>query len=83
MLQGHRLNVEEKKQRGSEGGRPGSGTRLGGRGGNMGRGGNSGPPRGRGGGMGSGFNRQDGPRGPSNTGPNPSQNRGGFGVPRR
>uniref|UniRef100_A0AAT9PXD0 Ras-GTPase-activating protein-binding-like protein n=1 Tax=Platynereis dumerilii TaxID=6359 RepID=A0AAT9PXD0_PLADU len=83
MLQGHRLNVEEKKQRGSEGGRPGSGTRLGGRGGGMGRGGNSGPPRGRGGGMGSGFNRQDGPRGPSNTGANPGGNRGGFGVPRR
>lgn len=86
MLAGHRLNVEEKKQRGSEGGRPGSGTRLGGRGGNMGRGGGSGPPRGRGGGgMGSGFNRQDGggPR-PSNTGANSGGGgRGGFGAPRR
>jgi len=82
MLQGHRLNVEEKKQRGTEGGRPGSGTRLG-RGGNLGgRGGSSGPPRGRGGGMGSGFNRQEGPR-PSNTGANAGGGRGGFGVPRR
>lgn len=40
---GHRINVEEKKQRGELGSRPGSGTRAGGRGGAM---------MGRGGGMG-------------------------------
>lgn len=58
MLRGeHRLNVEEKKQRGEQGGRPGSGTRIGGRGGmggGIGRGsmgsasrggGRGGPPR--------------------------------------
>lgn len=67
----HRLNVEEKKQRSEQGGRPGSGTRAP-RGG-MGRGGLGGPMRGgRGGGPPSG--RGGGP---------PSGPRGGFGAPRR
>jgi Ras GTPase-activating protein-binding protein 1 len=82
MLQGHRLNVEEKKQRGTEG-RPGSGNRLGRGGGSLNRGGSAGPNRGRGGGMGGpGYNRPDGPR-PTNQGTTSGGPRGGFGVPRR
>lgn len=66
----HRLNVEEKKQRGDQGGRPGSGTRLGGRGAsNMGRGGRGGM-----GGMGMPPSRMD-TRG--------GRGGGGFGGPPR
>jgi Ras GTPase-activating protein-binding protein 1 len=70
---GHRLNVEEKKQRGDTG-RPGSGSR-GGRGGmgGMGRGGSMMGRGGRGGNMGMGGGRTD----------NRGGGRGGFGGPRR
>ncbi|CAH1795195.1 unnamed protein product [Owenia fusiformis] len=50
MFQGHRLNVEEKKQRSETGGRPGSGTRSG-RGGSLGPRGPGGPGGPRGGGF--------------------------------
>lgn len=84
MIRGeHRLNVEEKKQRGEQGVRPGSGTRTGSRGGGppgMGRGGGNGPP----GGMSRGGSRggmSDRPRGGMG-GNGPQGNRGGF-APRR
>merc|ERR1712226_1450157 len=84
MLKGeHRLNVEEKKQRSEQGGRPGSGTRPGRGGGmgNMGPGRGGGPP-GRGGGGRGGMNRENRPdtRGPPGGG---GGGRGGFGGPRR
>ena len=77
----HRLNVEEKKQK-LDGGRPGSGTRIGGRGGlqmGPGRGGFGNPGRGGGRGGGPGGGRGGGDmRGLGNT-------RGGFrgGAPRQ
>lgn len=77
MLRGeHRLNVEEKKQRGEQG-RPGSGTRTGGRGGGMGMMGRGGMGNSRGGGRGGGPPRQDN----RNSGPPGGGQRGGFGAP--
>ncbi|KAI0217018.1 Ras GTPase-activating protein-binding protein 2 [Lamellibrachia satsuma] len=82
MLGDHRLNVEEKKQRGEQGGRPGSGTRLGGRGGSMGG-------MGRGGMGGRGGSRGGYGNGPGRGAENSRMGGGGggggrgFGVPRR
>ena len=82
MLGDHRLNVEEKKQRSEQGGRPGSGTRLGGRPGSMGGMGRGGMG-GRGGNRG-GFGSSSG-RGAENSRMGGGGGGGGgrgFGVPR-
>lgn len=81
---GHRLNVEEKKQRG-ESGRPGSGTRSGGRGGSSGPAGRIGAPGGfgRGGGRGGGSLGGGSSRTDNRGSGGREGGRGGFGGPRR
>lgn len=73
-----RLNVEEKKQRGEQGGRPGSGNRMGGRGGGQGMMGG----RGGQGGMGPRGGGRGGAGGPPR-GAQGAGGRGGFGGGRR